>query len=90
MLAALEFTAKRVGGDITIVAPKVFLENGAQLNANTFALGDAGNLFVKANDLLSLSNNSTISSNVESGAVGNGGEINIETGSMKLINGSYI
>lgn len=49
-LPAPEFTKERFGGDITIKAGRVILTNGAELNASTFAQGNAGSVFVQADD----------------------------------------
>ena len=85
----IKFTGDRLGGDIKITTGSLSLTNGAQLNASTNGQGNAGNIFVRANRAVSLSN-SVIFSNVEAGAVGDGGEIDINAKSLSLINGSQI
>ena len=74
-------------GDINISTGSLRVTNGARLESSTFGQGDAGNVFVKASDSVSLVNGS-IFSTVESGAVGNGGNITINASSLNLINES--
>ncbi len=71
------------GGNIDIQARSLSLTNTARLNTSTFGQGNAGSVFVRASDSVSLAN-SSIFSNVFSEAVGTGGEINIQAGSLSL------
>jgi len=77
------------GGNVNITAGSLSLTNGAQVNASTFGQGDAGSVFVQARDSVSFAN-SLVSSSVESGAVGNGGSINIKSGSLSVTNGTQV
>lgn len=77
------------GGDINIAARSVSLNDGSRLDANIAYRGNSGNIVVNAVDSVSLSN-SNIRNLLQSTAVGNGGEINITTGSLSLTNGSEI
>ena len=84
-------------GDITInVTENLTLNNGAQIRNFTLGEGDAGSVRIKAQDTVSLDgesrdgNPSTISSNVRPGAVGNGGEVRIDTRNLTLTNGAQI
>jgi large exoprotein involved in heme utilization and adhesion len=76
------------GGNINIRATSLSLGNGAQLNTSTWGHGDAGSVNIIARDTVSfygISSNglqSVAFSTVEPGAVGNGGDINIKTGSL--------
>lgn len=81
--------ARGNGGDINLVAGGLSLTNGAQLSANTFGQGDAGNISVQANRSIFLSN-SNIFSNVDAGGIGNGGNVNIKADSLSLTDGSQI
>ncbi|MEW6491698.1 MAG: filamentous hemagglutinin N-terminal domain-containing protein [Cyanobacteriota bacterium] len=80
-------------GNITINAGSLFVDGGSFINANTFGTGDAGNIDINVRDLVSLrqtnygGNLTVIESKVASGAVGNGGNINIRAGSL-LIEGA--
>ncbi|MEM6403794.1 MAG: filamentous hemagglutinin N-terminal domain-containing protein, partial [Cyanobacteria bacterium P01_D01_bin.116] len=76
-------------GGIFISTGSLEVVNGARLSASTNGQGNAGNIFVRANGAVSLSN-SNIFSNVEAGAEGDGGEIDINAKSLSLINGSQI
>ncbi|OKH55233.1 hypothetical protein NIES2101_04510 [Calothrix sp. HK-06] len=79
------------GGDININARALFLKNTGEISADTFAQGDAGNIFIKVSEGVSLSNDknidsSQISSFVSDKATGNGGTINIKAGNLSLDN----
>ncbi|OKH25046.1 filamentous hemagglutinin N-terminal domain-containing protein [Chroogloeocystis siderophila] len=76
-------------GSISIDTKDLVLVDGAQIVANTFGEGNAGIIFVQA-DKVSLDNVSGILSSVSSGAVGDGGDINIQTRSLSLTNGSQV
>jgi filamentous hemagglutinin family protein len=79
-------------GGISLQArDSVFLTNQTQLSSNTYRQGSAGDVFIKTNDgLVSLDNRSVIFTTVESGGVGNGGNIALDTGSLSLSNGSQL
>ncbi|BAZ10748.1 filamentous hemagglutinin outer membrane protein [Calothrix sp. NIES-4071] len=77
------------GGDINIVTGSLSLTDGAKLSASTFGQGDAGSVFVKASDSVSLVNG-IIFSTVESGAVANGGKVEINAASLSLKDGAQI
>ncbi|MBU7585908.1 MAG: S-layer family protein [Nostoc sp. TH1S01] len=82
------------GGDIRITTGSLTLLNGAQLNTTTFGSGNSGNIIVQARDNVTFDGSgSGISSFVlpqEFGSLGNGGDIEITTGSLTLTNGSQI
>ncbi|MEH2048101.1 S-layer family protein [Nostoc sp.] len=82
------------GGDIKITAKELFLRDGGFVNTGTYGVGNAGNILVRASDLVSLESESVINtgifSNVAVGAVGNAGEINIKTPSLSLSGGVQI
>ncbi|MEH2035801.1 S-layer family protein [Nostoc sp.] len=81
------------GGDINITTASLSLTNGAQLAASTFGKGNAGNVNIDAHDTVTFAGvgrNGLFSgafSSVEPGAVGDGGNINITTGSLSLNSG---
>jgi filamentous hemagglutinin family protein len=77
------------GGDINITAGSLSLTDGAKLSASTFGQGDAGSVFVKAIDSVSLVNG-IIFSTVEAGSVGNGGKVEINAATLSLKNGAQI
>lgn len=77
------------GGDITITARELYIKDGGLVNTGTAGRGNAGKIFVRTANSVSLASESAkvsgIFSNVSPGAVGNGGEINIKTRSLSLI-----
>jgi filamentous hemagglutinin family protein len=84
----LENGAQGNGGNINIKSGSLFLNEGTLINARTAGNGNAGNIFVQARDAVSLTDSSYIFSTVNAGAVGNGGNITIDAGSVSLTNGS--
>ncbi|UBF25610.1 filamentous hemagglutinin N-terminal domain-containing protein [Kovacikia minuta CCNUW1] len=85
------------GGNITLYAGSVSVTDGAQLNSLTRGRGDAGNVTIQADsavvvDGVGSSNGfpSGAFSNVEAGAIGNGGSINITADSLFLTNGGQL
>ena len=80
-------------GDITIAAAQLSLQNGAQINNRTYTQADSSNITVNVaglidiagfapGDLSSGSSFTTITSNS-----GNGGNITVSTGNLRLLNG---
>jgi filamentous hemagglutinin family protein len=92
------------GGTVDIKADSLSIANGGRVTANTSGFGDAGNINIDVRDSLALGGYTTLPSNTEiqpaylnfiasevlSGAVGNGGNINIKAGSLSLDNLSEI
>ncbi|MGD1874234.1 MAG: filamentous hemagglutinin N-terminal domain-containing protein [Mastigocoleus sp.] len=94
------------GGELSLNADKVILSNGGVLQSATFGSGDAGNLKVKASELIEV--NGTDAENifptsifaasggitgVRSGvpeATGKGGNVDIETPLLRVIDGANI
>ncbi|MBE9214572.1 filamentous hemagglutinin N-terminal domain-containing protein [Plectonema cf. radiosum LEGE 06105] len=81
--STLETGAIGKGGNIDISAGSLSLNNGAQMEALTRGQGNAGNVFVKAIDSVSLAD-ADIFSRVGRGGVGKGGNINIDTNKLSL------
>ena len=81
--AIVNTNAEEQGGNIDIQTRTLSLTNGAQVNASTSGQGDAGRILVRDADSVSLSN-SSISTAVNTGAVGQGGNVEIQTGSLSL------
>ncbi|MEH2167992.1 MAG: filamentous hemagglutinin N-terminal domain-containing protein [Nostoc sp.] len=77
------------GGNIDISAASLSLTDGAVLQTSTFGQGNAGNVTVRTKDAVSLAS-STISNNVETGGVGNSGDINIKSSSLSLTDGAKL
>ncbi|MGB3638738.1 MAG: filamentous hemagglutinin N-terminal domain-containing protein, partial [Rivularia sp. (in: cyanobacteria)] len=87
------------GGNLTIETPRLTIKDGAQIKALTFGEGSAGNLTVKASELIDLDafvlvNNeifpSGLFTSVERGSKGNAGNLNVETAKLTLRNGAVI
>jgi filamentous hemagglutinin family protein len=78
-------------GDIKITTPNLSLTNLSSIDTDTFGQGNAGSIDISATESITLDNSiSGISSGVEPGAKGNGGELNITTPNLSLINDSGI
>jgi filamentous hemagglutinin family protein len=90
IFSAVDQEAVGNGGSINISSNKLLLSNGAQLNTSTFGKGNAGNILINVNDSITLSNTSYIVSSVQSGGVGQGGDITIQTRSLSLTDGSQV
>ena len=88
--STVEFGAVGKGGDINVTARSLSLSNGAQIDAETAGTGNAGSIFVQANDSLKASNSSQIRSAVENTGVGQGGDVKITTGSLSLTSGAEL
>ncbi|MBD1919847.1 S-layer family protein [Microcoleus sp. FACHB-831] len=87
----VELGATGSGGYIGITTGTLSLTDGAQVNARTYGQGDAGYVSIDAGDRVSISGNSTsIFSNVESEATGNGGAITITAGTLSLTDGAQL
>ncbi|MBC1257004.1 filamentous hemagglutinin N-terminal domain-containing protein [Trichormus variabilis PNB] len=76
------------GGELKITTGKLQLTNGI-ISAATFGQGHAGNITIFSNDEIVL-DSGLIFSLVGAGAVGNGGDINIQTPRLTLTNGSQV
>ncbi|KYC37961.1 hypothetical protein WA1_05575, partial [Scytonema hofmannii PCC 7110] len=77
------------GGNINVTSDSVSLTDGARLSASTSGQGDAGSVLVQAKDSVSAAD-STISSTVENGAVGKGGDVNISAATLSLKDGAQL
>ncbi|PSB42691.1 filamentous hemagglutinin [Cyanosarcina cf. burmensis CCALA 770] len=78
------------GGNINVITGLLSLTDGSQIYASTFGEGDAGSVLVQAKGSVSAASNSYIFSNVEGGAKGNGGNINITALTLSLTDGSQL
>ncbi|MCP2726932.1 two-partner secretion domain-containing protein [Limnofasciculus baicalensis] len=75
-------------GDINVTTRLFSMSNGAQLINRTEGIGDPGNLNINADEIIL--NNSTIYSSVESTAIGNGRQLNLNARTISLTNGSKV
>ncbi|BAU66749.1 filamentous haemagglutinin outer membrane protein [Stanieria sp. NIES-3757] len=76
-------------GNIFITAKSFDLTNGAQINSSTLGQGSAGKIDIDVDKTINI-DDGKIFSTVEFGAIGNGGEINIITSNLNLINGGTL
>ncbi|BAZ24482.1 filamentous hemagglutinin family outer membrane protein [Kalymmatonema gypsitolerans NIES-4073] len=76
-------------GELKVETRNLNVKNSAIVFANSAGQGDAGSVFVQAKDSVSVAY-STIFSNVEYGAVGKGGDINIAAATLSLKDGAQL
>ncbi|MBE9127123.1 MULTISPECIES: filamentous hemagglutinin N-terminal domain-containing protein [unclassified Coleofasciculus] len=76
-------------GNIVVDSRSLFLDNEAKLIASTSREGNAGDILVQDADSVSL-DNSSISTAVNAGATGEGGKIELQTGTLTLNNGAFL
>ncbi|MBW4512431.1 MAG: hypothetical protein KME64_38950 [Scytonematopsis contorta HA4267-MV1] len=76
-------------GNIRVNARALFLKNGGQLNASSFANGGGGNIFIDTSDTISIDSSDKQSGILTfiSGNTGKGGNIQLTTGLLSLMNG---
>jgi large exoprotein involved in heme utilization and adhesion len=85
IFSAVEKGAVGNAGDINLETGSLSLKN-AQFLPGTSGQGNTGNVNIKASETVSFEEGSAIFSSVEPGAIGDGRNINIKTGSLSLIN----
>jgi filamentous hemagglutinin family protein len=73
------------GGDIHITTGSLELSDRAFLAANTGGAGAAGTVQISASDHITLTGDSFITSSVEAGAIGDGGDLNLVTNSLDVL-----
>ncbi len=79
------------GGDINITADSLTVNNSAQLRADSFGKGDAGNLNINTRNRVSFDGiNSRAGSEITSEAEGQAGTINITTHSLSISGGATL
>ena len=90
-------SAEGNSGNIDINTSKLALSNGGRIDANIFGIGNAGNIDITARESINLDGKSPqgvlfsdISSTVNPGAVGNGGNIQISTQDFSVFNNAAI
>ncbi|NDJ24830.1 filamentous hemagglutinin N-terminal domain-containing protein [Nostoc sp. B(2019)] len=83
-------------GDLNIKTDDLFIVNGAFVSTATLGKGDGGMMNIQATKTVSVDgvdrfgNPSFISTSVNPGAIGNGGELNITAESLSVTNGAYL
>jgi filamentous hemagglutinin family protein len=90
--SSVESRAIGRGGNINITTKSLSLTNGGIVSANTFSQGNAGNITIRASDLVFFDGIGTTGdpsgafSSVEARAVGQGGKITVNTGLLSITN----
>ncbi len=72
------------GGTLTINTPSLSVTNGAQLEALTESVGDAGNIIINAREVSLRGANTGLFSNTTPGSTGNGGNISIRSPQIEI------
>jgi filamentous hemagglutinin family protein len=78
------------GGNVEINTRNLSLTNGGVLTSSTFGEGNAGNVKIKAIDNISFDGTSGAFTVVVPKAVGNGGNVEIDTRNLSLTNGGAL
>ncbi|MFB2836271.1 filamentous hemagglutinin N-terminal domain-containing protein [Floridanema evergladense] len=85
------------GGNLTIETGELVVKDGAQIGTSTFGKGKAGNLTVKARDVIQVigtsadgNARSALAASAEAGSTGDGGNLTIETGELIVKDGSTL
>jgi large exoprotein involved in heme utilization and adhesion len=87
--STVEKGATGAGGNVAIIANSLAVTNEAQLAAGTRGTGDAGNVVINAQDRV-VFNNGNAFSTVEVGGTGAGGNVEIATNILDIINGAQL
>ena len=94
--ASVESGATGIGGDIAIETNSLTLSDGTQINSNVFGSGEAGNVTIQA-DEINLQGFSAVEgipsgifALVFPGAVGNSGNVAVDTKNLQLSEGAQI
>ncbi|NEP61737.1 MAG: filamentous hemagglutinin N-terminal domain-containing protein, partial [Symploca sp. SIO2G7] len=82
------------GGNLTLTAGQLLIQDGARVSASTFSEGDGGTLTVEVSDSVQLvgtaSNDSPSSIGAETFARGNGGDLTLTAGQLLVQDGALI
>ncbi|MDJ0616777.1 MAG: filamentous hemagglutinin N-terminal domain-containing protein [Calothrix sp. MO_192.B10] len=90
LISNLNSNATGKGGNITVSANSIYLRDGALIDASTFGQGNAGQISINADEIVSLESNSSIFNNIEEKAVGNTTGISIKAKNVALSGDSVI
>ena len=83
-------------GGVNITTDSLQVTKGGRINTSTFGEGNAGSITINAADTIIFDGetkrqvSSAVTSQVNSGAVGDAGDVNITTGSLQVTNGAQI
>lgn len=90
LYARVETGATGEGGNLAVVGDRLRLTGGAQIGVDTFGEGSGGNLAVLAKDAIDLSDGSLITASVQTDALGDAGNLSVETNRLTLNSGGQI
>ncbi len=82
--------AKGNAGNINIISNNIDLNNDSFLSVNNLGQGNAGNINLDIKDTAKFDYSSVYSFVEEPTAIGNGGNINIKTSNLEVVNGTNI
>ncbi len=93
----VEPTGIGTGGDVRVTARSLQVLEGAQIGANTFGVGNAGNVILNIEETARLDGVnavtdvvSAVGSSVQSGGVGRGGNIEVTARDLEVTNGAQL
>ena len=89
-ISRVEATGKGKGGNVEISSGSLEVRDGALLLANTLGAGDAGNVLINVRDSILFQNSSAALSNVEVTGKGKGGNVEILSGSLEMLDGAQL
>jgi filamentous hemagglutinin family protein len=85
------------GGSLTIETRELIIRDGARVSTSTFGQGQGGSLIVRATDLVEVSGRSSdrqssslLQATVQRGAIGDGGDLTIDTGELIVRDGAQV
>lgn len=81
-------TGRGNAGNITLITPRILMDDRAAISSFTQGIGNAGSVNIQVGEMVV--SEGSIDSSVESTAVGDGGEVNINARVLSLINRSQI
>jgi filamentous hemagglutinin family protein len=87
--SSVEAGARGQGGRIELTTDRLSLANLARIGASSAGQGDAGQVFIRASDTVTVSN-STISTAVTGQGQGLGGSLNLEADSLSLRDRAFL
>ena len=88
--STLDPGATGTAGNINLQVDALSANNGAQISASTSGQGNAGNITINAHDRISFDGTATALSSVGETGSGQGGKINITTGTLSLTHGAQL
>lgn len=97
LFASVARGATGEGGKLTIETARLRVTDGAVISVATSGTGKAGDLIVKATDVIELNGiaangmvSSGLAASVDRGAAGEGGNLNIETARLRVVDGAQV